>query len=288
MGLSSNILWHQTKTDSLKQILRTRTFRFAYSKEIIPGTGVTMAFPMVSFCNLPLAEFADYGNKYGGYSIGMSREWGIKNRFNPVLYCENTSNIVRRLASVISNLQSGAEFSDKVLDVLECLAYIKPIEDTLEVGERKYTNYRFMDEREVRLVPDFTDFKRRLILPILTPEQYVQYKLEHNNKPILEESISFEWSDIKYIIVQNNTNITEYRKLLNRLDCNNDNIHIFDQQQVREDFIGIGHNKLTRPSLPKNIDMEKLMKLMITLSQQSPIDNQNLIERLRRFKPMNK
>ena len=288
MGLSSNILWHQTKTDSLKQILRTRTFRFAYSKEIIPGTGVTMAFPMISFCNLPLAEFADYGNKYGGYSIGMSREWGIKNRFNPVLYCENTSNIVRRLASIISNLQSGAEFSDKVLDVLECLAYIKPIEDTLEVGDRKYTNYRFMDEREVRLVPDFTDFKRRLILPILTPEQYGQYKLEHNNKPILEESISFEWSDIKYIIVKNNTNITEYRKLLNRLDCNNDNIHIFDQQQVREDFIGIGHNKLTRPSLPKNIDMEKLMKLMITLSQQSPIDNQNLIERLRRFKPATK
>lgn len=288
MGLSSNILWHQTKTDSLKQILRTRTFRFAYSKEIIPGTGVTMAFPMISFCNLPLAEFADYGNKYGGYSIGMSREWGIKNRFNPVLYCENTSNILRRLASIISNLQSGAEFSDKVLDVLECLAYIKPIEDTLEVGDRKYTKYRFMDEREVRLVPDFTDFKRRLILPILTPEQYGQYKLEHNNKPILEESISFEWSDIKYIIVKNNTNITEYRKLLNRLDCNNDNIHIFDQQQVREDFIGIGHNKLTRPSLPKNIDMEKLMKLMITLSQQSPMDNQNLIERLRRFKPMNK
>lgn len=288
MGLSSNILWHQTKTDALKQILRTRTFRFAYSKEIIPGTGVTMAFPMISFCNLPLAEFADYGNKYGGYSIGMSREWGIKNRFNPVLYCENTSNIVRRLASIISNLQSGAEFSDKVLDVLECLAYIKPIEDTLEVGDRKYTNYRFMDEREVRLVPDFTDFKRRLILPILTPEQYGQYKLEHNNKPILEESISFEWSDIKYIIVKNNTNITEYRKLLNRLDCNNDNIHIFDQQQVREDFIGIGHNKLTRPSLPKNIDMEKLMKLMITLSQQSPIDNQNLIERLRRFKPATK
>lgn len=288
MGLSSNILWHQTKTDSLKQILRTRTFRFAYSKEIIPGTGVTMAFPMISFCNLPLAEFADYGNKYGGYSIGMSREWGIRNRFNPVLYCENTSNIVRRLASIISNLQSGAEFSDKVLDVLECLAYIKPIEDTLEVGDRKYTNYRFMDEREVRLVPDFIDFKRRLILPILTPKQYGQYKLEHNNKPILEESISFEWSDIKYIIVKNNTNITEYRKLLNRLDCNNDNIHIFNQQQVREDFIGIGHNKLTRPSLPKNIDMEKLMKLMITLSQQSPMDNQNIIERLRRFKPMNK
>ena len=77
MGLSSNILWHQTKTDALKQILRTRTFRFAYSKEIIPGTGVTMAFPIISFCNLPLAEFADYGNKYGGYSIGMSREWGI-------------------------------------------------------------------------------------------------------------------------------------------------------------------------------------------------------------------
>ena len=284
MGLSSNILWHQTKTDPLKQILRTRTFRFAYSKEIIPGAGVTMAFPMVSFCNLPLAEFADYGNKYGGYSIGMSREWGIKKHFNPVLYCESTSNIVRRLASIISNLQSGAEFSDKVLDVLECLAYIKPIEDTLEVGDRKYANYRFMDEREVRLVPDFADLKRRLILPILTTEQYGQYKLEHNNKSLLEESISFEWSDIKYIIVQNNANITEYRRLLKRLGCYNDNIHIFSQQQVREDFIGIGHNKLSKPTLRTDINYQKLMSLMLDLAQQPLKDNQNIKERLRKYK----
>ena len=115
-------------------------------------------------------------------------------------------------------------------------------------------------------------------------QQYGQYKLEHNNKSLLEESISFEWSDIKYIIVQNNTNITEYRKLLKRLDCNNDNIHIFNQQQVREDFIGIGHNKLSKPTLRTDVNYQELMKLILDLAQQHLKNNQNIKERLRKYK----
>ena len=100
MGLSSNILWHQTKTGLLKQILKSRSFCFAYSKEVLPGSDKVTAFPMISFCNLPFAEFADYGNKYGGYSIGMSREWGMRNHFTPVLYCDDTSNIMNHLSLI--------------------------------------------------------------------------------------------------------------------------------------------------------------------------------------------
>ena len=263
MGLSSNILWHQTKTDSLKQILKTKSFRYAYSKESLPGIDVTLAFPMISFCNLPFAEFADYGNKYGGYSIGMSREWGVKNHFNPVLYCESTSNIIRLLTKIIKNLQSDANYNDKVLDVLECFAYIKPIEDTLEAGGRKYENYRFMDEREVRLVPDFNVLKKSSFLPILNIEQYDKYKVEHNNKSLLDDSVSFEWDDIKYIIVKNQANIKEYKQLLKNLGCSNDNIYIFYQQQVREDFIGIGHNKLSKDTLPTDVNHNELVKFMM-------------------------
>lgn len=281
MGLSSNILWHQTKTDSLKQILRTRSFRFSYSKEVIPGINVKIAFPMISFCNLPFAEFADYGNKYGGYSIGMSREWGIKNHFNPVLYCESTSNLIRNFAYVINSLKSVVDDRDKIFDVLECLAYIKPVEDTLEVGNKKYSNYRFMDEREVRLVPNLKVLDENNIPPILDVEEYSEYKLKHNNKSLISNYISFDWSDLKYLIVQNPANIKEYQQLLHKLGCDNDNINIFSQQQVNEDFIGIGHNKLSPPSLLENLDLGKLNKLMDFLIKRPSVDSQNIVQKIK-------
>lgn len=283
MGLSSNILWHQTTTDSLKQILKTRSFHFAYSKETLPGSDKVTAFPMISFCNLPFAEFADYGNKYGGYSIGMSREWGMNNHFTPVLYCDETSNLIDRLSLTGKNCLHHQSINE-ALCILECLAYIKPIEGTLVAKGRKYSNYRFMDEREMRLVPNFNNLLRNHISPVLDENEYSEYKLKHNDNPMLSESISFEWADIKYIIVKNTTNITEYRKLLKRYGCHNDNIHIFSQQQVREDFIGIGHNKLARPILQPDVNHKELMKFMIDLAQQPFKDNLNIRERLRKYK----
>lgn len=61
-------------------------------EKIIASAGdIEAAFPMVSFCDLPFSEIGDYLKKYGGYSIGLSREWGIKNFFSTVWYCEPSS-----------------------------------------------------------------------------------------------------------------------------------------------------------------------------------------------------
>lgn len=64
-------------------------------------------------------------------------------------------------------------------------------------------------------------------MPILNIEQYDKYKVEHNNKSLLDDSVSFEWDDIKYIIVKNQANIKEYKQLLKNLGCSNDNIYIY-------------------------------------------------------------
>lgn len=282
MGLSSNILWHQTKTGLLKQILKSRSFCFAYSKEVLPGSDKVTAFPMISFCNLPFAEFADYGNKYGGYSIGMSREWGMRNHFTPVLYCDDTSNIMNHLSLIGKTCLHNKNIKEASY-ILECLAYIKPIEGTLVIKGRKYSNYRFMDEREVRLVPDFNDLRINNISPILDEQEYAEYKLKHNDKSLLPKSVSFSWSDIKYIIVQNHANIEEYEELLHELKCDNNNIHIFSQQQVQEDFIGIGHNKLSQPTLRTDIDHQELMRFMMDLAQRPFNKDKSHIERLRRY-----
>lgn len=48
-------------------------------------------YPMVSFCDIPLSLAKDQIEKYGSYAIGMTKEWGIKNSLNPVVYIEKDS-----------------------------------------------------------------------------------------------------------------------------------------------------------------------------------------------------
>lgn len=245
MGLSSNILWHQTNKEGLIKILKSRRFRFSYSKEKILDKKLNVAFPMISFCDLPFSEFTDYITKYGGYSIGMHKVWGYVNYFNPVWYCQTCSFVKRAITEMITK---ELNHEDKAMKkVVEILAYMKPHDGKLEVRGRKYLNYRFADEREVRLVPPYTWLEEHDMSFMLSEEEYSEYKEEHKNS-LLPIGVKYDWSDIKYIVVQNHKNVREIKNLLKKLGCDNDDIHIFSQVQIKEDFIGVEHDIVDTPS----------------------------------------
>ena len=44
------------------------------------------ALLMVCFCDIPLSQIRNHVEVYGGYAIGLSKEWGIENGINPVMY----------------------------------------------------------------------------------------------------------------------------------------------------------------------------------------------------------
>ena len=250
MGLSSNILWHQTNKDGLLQILKKKMFLFSYSKEKVLDKPLKIAFPMISFCDLPFSEFSAYISKYGGYSIGMDKIWGYKNHCNPVWYCYTGSLVKRRLTALMTN---ELNVDDVAMDsVLEMLAYIKPLEGELEVRGRKCLNYRFADEREVRLVPQVSFCNEHKLNFMLSEEEYLKYKTEHGNS-LLPLGVAYEWADVKYIVVKNPENVKEIKDLLERLGCNNNYIHVFHQQQIKEDFIGIDHDIMDTPFNKKNV-----------------------------------
>lgn len=140
MGLSSNILWHQTNRAGIEAILKSKYLLFSYSRELVPGDDTSRAFPMISLCDLPFSEMSDYLGKYGDYTIGFDREWGVKNHFNPVWYCNDGSYAVRIIREQINKKR------------LYTAAYVKPVEGYLETDKYTYLNYRYYDEREVRIV----------------------------------------------------------------------------------------------------------------------------------------
>ena len=84
MGLSSNILWHQTNYANLRNIIKSRSLKCSYSlEEVDEILGQKVAFPMISMCDLPISELSEYQGKYGDYAIGLSREWGVKINLRP-------------------------------------------------------------------------------------------------------------------------------------------------------------------------------------------------------------
>lgn len=231
MGLSSNLLWHQTDRDSIELILRSQKLLFSYSREQNLWDDSQTAYPMISLCDLPFSEMSDYLGKYGGYTIGFNRKWGLMNHFNPVWYCDQNSYAERHIQEEINNGN------------LSIAAYVKPIEGALETQKYIYKNYRYYDEREVRIVPSRKAMDEIKEEWSLSSVEYEEYKTRHANKAIiLKLFIPFSWADVRFIIVKAENQINYFRKLLADLKCDNTSIGIFSQKRVRQDFIGVAHN----------------------------------------------
>lgn len=240
MGLSSNILWHQTDKKGLMSILKEKRLRYGYSREsiFVKAKKDELAIPMVSVCDLPFSEMDSFLGKYGNYAIGLSLDWGKRNGLNPVWYCLGKSDVLTQIAKRLEKAESLEERKT----IFDILSYVKFVEGVLP--KKNYRNYRFYDEREYRKCPTMDELYKGNFKPILTESEYSKYKEEHSNSSSMDLGVPFEWADIKFIVVYNEQNIDEVKEELQKRGCDNSLISIFTENQVRQDFIGIKHDEL--------------------------------------------
>jgi hypothetical protein len=107
MPVTSDSLFHFTKSlSALKGILIDK-FKLSYCRENyqLDYQEHIGHYPMVTFCDIPLSLARDQIGKYGSYAIGLTKEWGIKNKLNPVVYLEKHSQLTKDIqpASSIQN-----------------------------------------------------------------------------------------------------------------------------------------------------------------------------------------
>lgn len=245
MGLSSNVLWHQTNIDGFKAIIKSMKLTCSYSLETVVNDGHKLAFPMVSLSDIALADINEYLTQYGGYLFGFSREWVKKSGFNPVWYCEKDNPALTAHKKLIYD-NVIAKKKD-ILDASSVLfifysAFIKEIEGPLTVKSKNitYKNYRYYDEREYRYIPDMNELLNRKIEPVLSEEGYVKYKNNNGNGRI-NETVSFDITDLKIIIVRTAKQVTEIQKYLSKRFPGN-NVHVFSHEEIKQNIIGINHS----------------------------------------------
>ena len=260
MNLSSKTLFHFTnQKENLLGMLKNGIY-VRYSLETygkILKSKSELVLPMACFCDIPLSQIREHTKKYGNYSIGLSKEWGVKNGLSPVLYTHYKSDTAKILNSLTKNITElfdieDSEENDKLLkeygvsedelsliksgnDILNSklidkntelseqlghfLKYVKPYEGIGYSNGKEFKKVRFYDEREWRYVPPKNLLKKLEIKDIYKRKFYVDpvRKRYINMKLSVHKKLTFEPKDIKFLVVNKDNEIPAMIKEIRNL-----------------------------------------------------------------------
>ncbi len=179
-----------------------------------------MAYPMVSFCDLPIGKLNEHIKYYGSYGIGMRKRWALKNGLTPALYVIPNSHFAKNIIDsqlkifflederTKKNERLDGEYDSKNL-IFNILARSKPFEgnDLKKVNEGKRLFYH---EREWRYVPDIQ------AVPLGISKANFDRSKDHYNTALAEQSmLHFAPEDVLYILVKNEYEIPALIQFIN-------------------------------------------------------------------------
>lgn len=178
---------------------------------------VEAAFPLISFCDIPLSRLKNHISTYGYYGIGMTRAWAEKKGLNPILYLREGATLSRFMGAVMDGTaQTGTNEAVMISALRNIRAYIKQFEGDFYRDGRWIRNVRFYNEREWRYVPEIGEGE----LPaILKKKDFMDRAVLRRAEAKLKKyRLDFEPDDIKYIIVRNEREILNTVKILKKIE----------------------------------------------------------------------
>lgn len=141
MGLSSNILWHQTNEQGFYEILKSKKLRYSYCLErIVPEFKLKpIAFPMISVSDYPLSEIGNNQWAYGNYCIGFKQIWGVKAGFSPVTYCSLGPRSLQVLNILLDDSLKN-DIQSRFGAVMYLFAHMKFVQAPLVTKHKQFKN----------------------------------------------------------------------------------------------------------------------------------------------------
>lgn len=213
----STTLFHFTKSlDILKNIL-TAGFLPRYSLEDISWLGLqqdAIAFPVVCFCDIPLSRITDHVQFYGQFGIGMKQEWAITNGLNPIIYVSQTSHVADLLrkemtaASIAMDKMNDDSYMDNIRRII---GYCKPLTGQMSLQGVAVTK-PFYQESEWRFLATHTNVTGHLRR---TSFADIPKRDQANNLVAKHCALSFKPQDVKYLFVENESDIPDLVNYIN-------------------------------------------------------------------------
>jgi hypothetical protein len=179
--------------------------------------------PMISFCDIPLSRVETHMEEYGGYGIGLTKNWGRTKKLEPVIYTTPTSELTtfvklfvssisdNRFQEVLLELDSRAKINlAQIESFMSLLCLIKPVEGiSHKNGLGRICD--FIQENEWRHYP----YSREN--PVINPEHDNEYR-EYAYKTAQSDRLLFDASDVAFIIVESERDIPQFIDKLKNLE----------------------------------------------------------------------
>lgn len=203
MNARTKTLFHFTKSlDVMLKILR-EGFWPQYSLEDISwmnGHHLTrLAWPMVSFCDIPISRLGEHTNIYGDYGIGLCRKRLKSTGLNPILYISPDSTLKNLLGELVLGIPKTSDMRVMSSGMYLC-AYCKPL-----IGDSE-TNFRdFYSECEWRFIPwiDASDKNNEYGFFLKEEEFNNESTREKANRERRNAMLTIVPDDVRYLLVKN-------------------------------------------------------------------------------------
>jgi hypothetical protein len=193
--------------DKLKSILKNGFFP-RYSLENVSAISSStdrIAFPFVSFCDIPIGRLIQHTEFYGCCGIGMDKaNWGMGKKLNPIIYINSDTSLSESFKTVFkgaTTLNQSNDESEYIESMRKIAAYAKPLRGDAETIHCEKQFKEFYQENEWRYVPSNKD-----IQPYIKEREYEADK-ERLNKIAGEKAcLKFGPNNIRYIFVETDFN----------------------------------------------------------------------------------
>lgn len=220
MAISTNSIIHYTKSiDSLKKILEEGFLVNYCNEEVISSENgrQSAAFPMVSFCDIPLSHVKEHLKSYGNFGIGLHKDWANKQKLNPVLYFDKESELTNYFRIEFKRFNEKYKKNEIPFEDFEHLIKFFSYSKNYEGNLLNNPKYRFYNEREWRYVPNIKTLKDAK--PWVYKETYNKDKKKFNDE-LNHIRLTFEPKDISYIIIKDEKDIKEILPFIRNLFSN--------------------------------------------------------------------
>ena len=185
--------------------------------------GITkLAYPMSCFCDIGLQKLGQHMECYGFYGVAFPKEWCIERGLQPVLYLNKNTALAKDFRQAFHAARNSLDkktsrVQDSLADyMLHQLMYYKPYqgETRFRVDGRNHKKC-FADECEWRYIPDLSSTQ----MPVVIRDQWVIDNFLNSYSDALrdmrEANLSFEYEDIKYVMVES---LESFSRLLNKVE----------------------------------------------------------------------
>ena len=213
----------------LEDAIRSKKLSARYCKENIEylHLGIKeIAFPMKCFCDINMHKLEEHLSWYGYYGIAFSKKWGMEQGIQPLQYINPESELCKEYGLAFKDaLRNNDKEYQKLRDYIALqLMYLKPYSGPFKnriTGRQQ--NKCFTDECEWRFVADVTALEMEEIItdPIKMAEG-VLLLMSNSLNGREEASLSFEYKDIKYIILEDISDYNAFLEFIENLDIENE------------------------------------------------------------------